>query len=197
MGPIWHASSGFLAGFFSSLTLCPTELVKCRLQAMREMATLNPSSSQPSVANVGPWSLCKQIFKDEGFKGFFHGLTSTFAREMPGYFFFFGGYEVSRYLLTPKGKTKDDIGPVRTVVCGGIGGVILWTVIFPTDVVKSRIQINKLNISMIACMRQIAKNEGILALYNGLLPTVVRTFPATGALFLAYETTKKLLHLTF
>jgi solute carrier family 25 ornithine transporter 2/15 len=28
-------------------------------------------------------------------------------------------------------------------------------------------------------------------LYNGLGPTVVRTFPSTGALFLAYEMTKK------
>jgi solute carrier family 25 ornithine transporter 2/15 len=28
-------------------------------------------------------------------------------------------------------------------------------------------------------------------LYKGLGPTVLRTFPATGALFLAYETTKK------
>ena len=33
--------------------------------------------------------------------------------------------------------------------------------------------------------------SGILALYKGLGPTVLRTFPATGALFLAYETTKK------
>lgn len=48
--------------------------------------------------------------REEGFKGFFHGLSSTFAREMPGYFFFFGGYELSRYFLTPKGKTKDEIG---------------------------------------------------------------------------------------
>jgi solute carrier family 25 ornithine transporter 2/15 len=48
--------------------------------------------------------------RDEGFLGFFRGLTSTFAREMPGYFFFFGGYELSRHLLTPPGKTKDDIG---------------------------------------------------------------------------------------
>jgi solute carrier family 25 ornithine transporter 2/15 len=29
---------------------------------------------------------------------------------MPGYFFFFGGYEATRGLLTPAGKTKDEIG---------------------------------------------------------------------------------------
>lgn len=31
-----NATAGFLAAFFSSFTLCPTELIKCQLQAMRE-----------------------------------------------------------------------------------------------------------------------------------------------------------------
>lgn len=35
-----NACAGFLAAIFSSLTLCPTELVKCRLQAMRETFSL-------------------------------------------------------------------------------------------------------------------------------------------------------------
>lgn len=58
----------------------------------------------------GPAKLCKQIFRESGFRGFFHGLVPTFAREMPGYFFFFGTYELTRSLMTPVGKTKDDIG---------------------------------------------------------------------------------------
>lgn len=32
-----NASAGFLAAFFSAFPLCPTELIKCKLQAMREM----------------------------------------------------------------------------------------------------------------------------------------------------------------
>lgn len=31
-----NATAGFLAAFFSSFPLCPTELIKCKLQAMRE-----------------------------------------------------------------------------------------------------------------------------------------------------------------
>jgi len=57
---------------------------------------------------------------------------------MPGYFFFFGTYELSRQLMTPKNKTKDDIGILKTAICGGLGGVSLWCAIFPADVVKSR-----------------------------------------------------------
>lgn len=62
--------------------------------------------------------------------------------------------------------TKSDLahitGPIKTVICGGVGGTILWASIFPTDVVKSRIQINKLNTTMLACMQDIVRKEGNL-----------------------------------
>lgn len=58
----------------------------------------------------GPWGLCRSILRTEGVKGFFCGLTSTIAREMPGYACFFGGYEGARSLFTPPGTSKDDIG---------------------------------------------------------------------------------------
>jgi solute carrier family 25 (mitochondrial ornithine transporter) member 2/15 len=48
---------------------------------------------------IGPYQLTKQIIKTEGIKGMFRGLVPTFAREMPGYFFFFGGYEFTREFL--------------------------------------------------------------------------------------------------
>ena len=62
------------------------------------------------ICHRGPWLLTRQILHTEGLQGLFRGLIPTFAREMPGYFVFFGGYEVSRVLLTPQGKTKDEIG---------------------------------------------------------------------------------------
>lgn len=48
---------------------------------------------------ITPYQLTKNILKTEGIRGMFRGLTPTFAREMPGYFFFFGGYEVTREFL--------------------------------------------------------------------------------------------------
>ena len=35
--------------------------------------------------------------------------------------------------------------------------------------------------------------EGAGALYRGIAPALIRTFPANAALFLAYESTKKML----
>ncbi|GAB0087181.1 mitochondrial ornithine transporter 1 [Sergentomyia squamirostris] len=189
-----NATSGFLAAFFSSFTLCPTELVKCKLQALREMHN-QKKIAQPDakLTHITPYKLTREILKAEGVPGLFRGLTSTFAREMPGYFFFFGGYEGAREMMRQPGQTKDDIGALRTMAAGAFGGVVLWTVIFPADVIKSRIQVASLRTSMTQVGLQIYRTEGILALYNGLLPSIIRTIPATATLFLVYEYSKKLM----
>ena len=57
--------SGSLAAFWSCLALCPTELVKCRLQAMRE-AHAEKLTEPPKI---GPLKLTQQILKAEGIRG--------------------------------------------------------------------------------------------------------------------------------
>lgn len=106
MSALGNATSGFLAAFFSSFTLCPTELIKCKLQALHEMK---------QAERISPYQLTKQIIRTEGITGMFRGLTPTFFREMPGYFFFFGGYELTRDFLAKPGQSKDDIGPLKTM----------------------------------------------------------------------------------
>lgn len=95
----------------------------------------------PQKPRIGPWTLTRQILREHGIRGMFVGLSSTIAREMPGYFFFFGGYEATRELLAAKGQKRDDIGWQKTMVAGAVGGSMLWLAIFPADVVKSRVQV--------------------------------------------------------
>lgn len=94
-------------------------------------------------------------------------------------------------ILRSNNQTKDEIGPVRTMIAGAIGGVCLWTSTFPADVIKSRIQVKNLNESMFTVGSDIVRREGVLALYRGLLPSVLRTIPATATLFVTYEYTKR------
>ena len=46
------------------------------------------------------------------------------------------------------GVTKDEIGPLRTIVSGGIAGMTLWTLIFPADVIKSRQQVGVVGLGL-------------------------------------------------
>uniref|UniRef100_A0A1A8C0Z9 Solute carrier family 25 (Mitochondrial carrier, ornithine transporter) member 15b n=1 Tax=Nothobranchius kadleci TaxID=1051664 RepID=A0A1A8C0Z9_NOTKA len=108
------ACAGSVASIFSSLVLCPTELVKCRLQAMYEME----ASGRIAKSHNSVWSVVKSIMRNEGLQGFFQGLTTTIAREVPGYFCFFGAYELSRTAFADYMKCgKDDIGTGEGWAC--------------------------------------------------------------------------------
>ncbi|VDN32626.1 unnamed protein product [Gongylonema pulchrum] len=101
MTPFENAISGSLASVFAASVLCPTELVKCKLQAQREMF--------PGVKST-LFSTCRDVYKMHGLRAFYTGMVATLCREVPGYFFFFGAYELSRFYFTPPGRTKDEIG---------------------------------------------------------------------------------------
>lgn len=136
-----NATAGCMAAFFSSFTLCPTELIKCKLQAAREMSISSGSNLvifsimlvlclwyfiqvqfikynflQANVEKIGPFRLTQQVLAESGVRGLFNGLGSTIAREMPGYFVFFGGYEWAREMFTKPGGSKDTIGRVFTAL---------------------------------------------------------------------------------
>lgn len=46
LNPLENACAGSLAAFFCAFTLCPTELIKCRLQAMRETQGIDKLSKK-------------------------------------------------------------------------------------------------------------------------------------------------------
>ncbi|KAJ0063559.1 hypothetical protein NL108_003883 [Boleophthalmus pectinirostris] len=88
------------------------------------------------------WTLTRSVVKERGPLGLFTVLCSTIVREIPGYFCFFGAYELCRSTFAQYMKTgKDGIGMFPLILSGGIGGVCLWSVTFPIDCVKSRIQV--------------------------------------------------------
>ncbi|KAK6024793.1 hypothetical protein OSTOST_09332 [Ostertagia ostertagi] len=180
MTPFENASAGSLAAIFAACVLCPTELVKCRLQAAREVGI-----------RCTPTSVCRDMWRERGIRGFFIGMTPTLAREVPGYFCFFGAYETSRYLLTKEGQSKDEIGSIEHTrnfrKSGSVDGRSICAM--HTAHLHSS--------QSLECRWQVAKQEGVMALYKGLLPTLIRTCLASGCLFVTYEESKKLMHSLF
>lgn len=180
--PLDHALAGFCGGFFSSLVLCPTELIKCKLQLMHEKR-MKPMSSL---------TLTSSIIKEHGFMGLYRGFKPTLGREMIGYFAFFGVIEKTKELFSKHTKFDKDHFLV-SFIAGGNGGVALWLSIFPFDVIKTRLQIENSKINFNKMLYTIVKEEGLRNLYRGLMPTLVRTWPATAALIFTYDKTKSYL----
>ncbi|KAI5700245.1 hypothetical protein M8J75_016529 [Diaphorina citri] len=156
-------------------------------------------SLSTGTKNVEDMSILANASAGYGLRGLFKGFGPTVAREMPGYFVFFGGYEATRTLLAPADKPKEECGALATMAAGGVGGIALWTVIFPVDVIKSRVQASSQQntANFVTQMTDIVKKEGVLALYNGLQPTLIRTIPASAVLFLVYEYSKKIMNTLF
>ncbi|XP_052011867.1 mitochondrial ornithine transporter 2-like [Apodemus sylvaticus] len=185
------ATAGSLASAFAALALCPTELVKCRLQTMYEMKMSGKITHSYSTI----WSMVKSIFMKDGPLGFYRGLSTTLAQEIPGYFFYFGGYEISRSFFA-SGGSKDELGPVPVMLSGGFAGVCLWLIIFPVDCIKSRIQVLSMfgkPAGLIETFINVVRSEGLLALYSGLNATLIRAIPSNAALFLVYEYSRKMM----
>ncbi|KAF3449418.1 hypothetical protein FNV43_RR10146 [Rhamnella rubrinervis] len=153
------AGSG--AGIAVSFLACPTELIKCRLQAQSALA--DSGSAAVAVKYGGPMDVAKKVLKSEGVRGLFKGLFPTLVLEVPGNASVFGVYEAFKQYLAG-GQDTSGLGRGSLIAAGGLARASFWASVYPTDVVKSVIQ--------------------------GFGPAMARCVPANAACFLAYEVTR-------
>ncbi|KAL8141776.1 hypothetical protein V2J09_014808 [Rumex salicifolius] len=179
------------AGVAVSFLACPTELIKCRLQAQSALAGIG--SASVAVKYGGPMDVARHVLSEAGMKGLFKGLGPTLAREVPGNAAMFGVYEAVKQYLAG-GSDTSSLGRGSLVLAGGIAGASFWGAVYPTDVVKSVVQVddykNPKFKGSIDAFRKTLSSEGVKGLYKGFGPAMARSVPANAACFLAYEVTR-------
>lgn len=170
-------------------------MVNIRLQAQSVLA--GTGTAAVAVKYGGPMDVARQVLRSEGgVKGLFKGLVPTMAREVPGNAAMFGVYEALKRLLAG-GTDTSGLGRGSLMLAGGVAGAAFWLMVYPTDVVKSVIQVddykNPKFSGSIDAFRRISASEGIKGLYKGFGPAMARSVPANAACFLAYEMTRSAL----
>lgn len=222
--PLSHTViAGAMSGVSSGLVLTPFELVKCRIQLWKSMphntysssnaaAGTTPSRSLNGAPTIG--NVVKVIyFKEGGVLGFFQGCRATVVREVPGTLTWLMTYQniiasYHRHFSTAKRKSDDDAASLSVVVeppppllsmfAGGMAGVAYWTIGYPADFIKTRVQSGALrgttssssqapDVRVIPAILEVLKTSGIRGLYRGYGITVARAFPSNAILFTAYE----------
>lgn len=186
---------GAVAGVAVSFLACPTELIKCRLQAQSALASVG--STAVAVKYAGPMDVARHVLKSEGgVRGLFKGLFPTLAREVPGNAAMFGVYEATKQYLAGSTDTSK-LGRGSLIVAGGLAGGTFWLSVYPTDVIKSVIQVDDYKNPKFSGFadpfRKIIASEGVKGLYKGFGPAMARSVPANAACFLAYEITRSTL----
>ncbi|XP_019161945.1 PREDICTED: mitochondrial carnitine/acylcarnitine carrier-like protein [Ipomoea nil] len=181
------------AGTAVSFLACPTELIKCRLQAQSALAVAG-GAAVAAVKYSGPMDVARQVLRSEGgTRGLFKGLVPTMAREIPGNAAMFGVYEAIKQYLAG-GQDTSGLGRGSLIIAGGLAGASFWISVYPTDVIKSVIQVDDYKkpkfSGSIDAFKKILASEGVKGLYKGFGPAMARSVPANAACFLAYEVTR-------
>ncbi|KAG6391990.1 hypothetical protein SASPL_146192 [Salvia splendens] len=176
--------SGAFAGGIISFILCPSELVKCRMQVQGADSILQSSSRYSSPVDC-----------------LFRGGGAMFFRESIGNAVFFSTYEYVRYYMhKPLRDASSDLTHVIDVgvgiVSGGLGGIACWSAVLPLDVAKTIIQTSpekNHTRNPVQILKLIYRRSGIRGCYTGLGPTIVRAFPANASAIVTWELAMKIL----
>ncbi|KAK2507152.1 hypothetical protein MC885_018528 [Smutsia gigantea] len=179
------AIAGLGSGLTEAIVVNPFEVVKVGLQANR-----NKFTEQPSTLHYA-----KHIIKKEGLglRGLNKGFTATLGRHGVFNMVYFGFYyNVKNIIPVNKDPTLEFL---RKFGIGLLSGTIASVINIPFDVAKSRIQGPQPvpgEIKYRTCFKTMAtvyQEEGILALYKGLLPKIMRLGPGGAVMLLVYEYT--------
>jgi len=189
-----HAICGLITGLVTSILLCPIEHVKIQLQTKQHQGSIIPRS----CSKLSSYGVAKQIICSEhGLKGIYRGFFATCLRQGPSFAIYFPAYHILKEAI---GSNNDNDNNTNkwwsSALAGGLAGSLAWTIVYPVDVIKSRIQslpidtiyVKKQSFYYIA--RNIYQNEGgIISLIfsRGLAVTILRAFPVNGTIFFVYE----------
>eukprot|EP00457_Paulinella_chromatophora_P009530 gb/GEZN01009598.1/.p1 GENE.gb/GEZN01009598.1/~~gb/GEZN01009598.1/.p1 ORF type:complete len:340 (-),score=11.70 gb/GEZN01009598.1/:214-1233(-) len=160
-----HAIAGFGAGSINVLLLHPMDLVKIRLQVGQDQGV--------SLSRRGIIWTCKNLVQNEGFRGFYNGMSPNLvgnACAWGSYFFcydFFKG-KIQEY------KGKQPLEYYHHLLAGALSGVLTTTLTNPFWVVKTRMCLyspsqagRPVYNNLSDGLYKIAKYEGVQGLYKG------------------------------
>ncbi|CAB1354095.1 unnamed protein product [Coregonus sp. 'balchen'] len=107
---------------------------------------------------------------------------------------YFMTYEWLKRLLTPEGKSPNELSVPSVLFAGGMAGIFNWAVAIPPDVLKSRYQTGMYPNGFRDVLRELLREEGVASLYKGFTAVMLRAFPANAACFLGFEMAMKFLN---
>ncbi|CAM9170752.1 unnamed protein product, partial [Hapterophycus canaliculatus] len=199
---------GGVTGIFTTVVLCPSDVIKCKVQIGRsirkEVAGTGGVGAAGAAGAAGATAkeagglpvlnatqMTRHVLRTQGIRGLFVGLGAQFARDIPFFAAFFGTYET----VVRTGKESRYEVPLEVLyfMAGGLAGVVGWAVVMPIDSVKSIIQTADKPQSMFRTAQMVHQTQGWRALFAGLTAALVRAFPANAALFLGYEVVRRAL----
>jgi len=190
LGPIQTFLCGGLSGVMSRTFTAPLDVTKILFQVQTDGAKGYGSFSQALVT----------IFKEEGLHGLWKGNVVACLRLGPYSAVKYFTFENTKdFFAGPDGKIADS----KRAVCGALAGSAAVLTTYPLDLVKTRLTIQKEGVGKdgtvykktyngtVDCIRKVAAEEGVAALFKGLSPTLMGVIPFEAVQFTFYNWVKE------
>ncbi|KAK9368022.1 mitochondrial carrier domain-containing protein [Lipomyces kononenkoae] len=183
--------AGGVAGAVSRTVVSPLERMKIIMQVQ------GPGTSNYS----GVFGTLRRMWKEEGWRGYMRGNGINCVRIVPYSAVQYSSYTIYKELIMEPGRTE--LNTPRRLAAGAMAGVTSVIATYPLDIVRTRLSVQTASIGKLHVDKSQApgmwstgltlyKNEGgIVALYRGILPTVMGVAPYVGLNFAVYESMRE------
>lgn len=182
--------AGLSGGVVSTLILHPLDLIKIRF------AVNDGRSTAPKYHGLG--SAFSTIFRQEGFRGLYKGVTPNLWGSGASWGFYFLFYNTIKGWIQ-SGNATQALGPTMHMLAASEAGLLTLLMTNPVWVVKTRLCLQYDNAidprndkryrGILDCLLKIYRIEGIRGLYSGFVPGMLGV--SHGAIqFMTYEEMK-------
>ncbi|PAV71646.1 hypothetical protein WR25_03610 [Diploscapter pachys] len=178
-----YSLAGMFSGLTSALLVCPFEVIKITQQSERHVNFFEQRSCK---------IMARDIIKSEGGKGIYRGLPTLLTRNGVWNMVYFGFYFTAKDYIPPSNEGHSKNIAAR-IFLGFVAGSLASATNVPLDVCQIRImgpqpvKGQRKYKSTFQTLNLVYKEEGLAALYRGLLPKCMRLGPGGAVMLVVYE----------
>jgi len=192
----------FLAGIMAGTTealmiVTPAEVCKIRIQSQYH-SMMDPAQLINAKYRNAPQTALL-VIREEGPAALWKGAGPTVLRQASNQGINFTVYQTMKQKWLAYSE-QAELRPWQHLMMGGLSGGVGPLFNNPLDVVKTRMQRQKAEPgktlkypSIASAIPTIVKEEGVVALWKGILPRLMRIMPGQAITFMTYERVSKLL----
>ncbi|GAU94297.1 hypothetical protein RvY_06096-2 [Ramazzottius varieornatus] len=167
---IWTSLvAGATAGALAKTTIAPLDRTKINFQTSHDRFTIRAGAQY-----------LKERYRHEGFLSLWRGNSATMVRVIPYAAIQFASHEQWKHVLHVEDIRTNS--PGRRFLAGSLAGVTATTLTYPLDLARARMAVTEYSrySSLRDVFRVLLKEEGWLALYRGVSPTLIGVIPYAG-----------------
>lgn len=180
-----HILSAGSAAFITNSLMNPIWMVKTRMQLERKVR----GSKQMNTVQCA-----RHVYQTEGIRGFYRGLTASYAGISETVICFAIYESLKKYLkeapLAPStnGTEKNSTNFFGLMAAAAVSKGCASCVAYPHEVIRTRLREEGTKYkSFVQTARLVFREEGYLAFYRGLFAQLIRQIPNTAIVLSTYE----------